>query len=113
MTNCIIFAGGKHIDENYAVIDRTVGPYRIASALQDAGYTVFVLDFTEYFTSDEIIKVLEKHISNETLWVGYSSSFYWPKNEDRISGKLNVFNEMYFNLDGAKRIDWENKSKCV
>jgi radical SAM superfamily enzyme YgiQ (UPF0313 family) len=112
MSNCIIFAGGLITYEGQAIFNRNVGPYRIASSLQDAGYSVFVLDFCEAFDSTEIINVLKQHVNNETLWVGFSSTFYWPKFSDRLennsipmtedSWKKDALKEMYFNSDHSE-----------
>lgn len=80
MSNCIILTGGTYNPENYSKIQRSLGPYRLASSLEDAGYTTFVLDYIINLTPDEIIKAIDKHLSSETLWVGFSSTFFWPKN---------------------------------
>jgi Radical SAM superfamily len=87
MANCIIFNGGTDNPEDRSKIQRNLGPYRIASALEDAGYSTFVLDYCILLTTDEIIEAIEPHLGPETLWVGFSSTFYWLSQEH--SNELN------------------------
>lgn len=104
MSNCIIINGGTASQDTFGRINRTLGAYRIASALNDVGYSTFVFDFINEFSTDEILKILDKHIDDETLWVGFSSSFFWPKSTNEV--KTNAWtgvrlgnqelNEMYW-----------------
>jgi hypothetical protein len=61
------------------------------------------LDYSNEFTSDEIIKVLDKHLSDDTLWFGYSSTFYWPEqsnDEFETTRTANSYlSEMYYDSD--------------
>ena len=53
--------------------------------------------------------VYNQHVNNETLWVGFSSTFYWPKFSDRLENNptptnedswiKNFLKDMYFNSD--------------
>lgn len=79
MANCVIVSGGTWSPEEWCKVKRTLGPYRLASALEDAGYSTFVLDFIEEFTPQEASEILSKHIGPDTLWFGFSSSFFWNK----------------------------------
>ncbi len=76
MANCIIIAAGPYITPLHSRIQRNLGAYRIATALDNAGYSSFVIDFTQYFSIDEIIKVVSHHLSEETIWVGFASTFF-------------------------------------
>jgi hypothetical protein len=102
LTNCIILSGGTWSPSEWGKIKRSLGPYRIASALEDEGYSSFVLEYVEELTADEIIKILSKHIGDETLWVGFSSTFFWAK---RIVSNLNSVtvnntpDQMYYDND--------------
>ena len=99
MSNCIILSGGTWSPDNFTKVKRSLGPYRLSSSLEDAGYTTFVLDFANEFTSDEIIKVLSKHLTDDTLWIGFSSTFYWPqKKYDGLELNSNL-SEMYYCSD--------------
>ena len=71
-------------------LNKTLGPYRIASALLKVGYTVKVIDNLQVLSAKECMRVIDNHISKETLWIGYSSTFMVGKeNEDRKSTRLN------------------------
>jgi radical SAM superfamily enzyme YgiQ (UPF0313 family) len=83
MSNCIIINGGTQSHE-INVINRTLGAYRLASSLNDSGYSTFVFDFINEFNTNEIKEILDKHIDNETLWVGFSSSFFWSKTDSNV-----------------------------
>ena len=81
MAHCIILSGGTYNPDDTSKIQRSLGPYRLATALQDAGFTAFVLDFCIEFSTDEIIAVLEQQLGEDTLWVGFSSTFYFRNNK--------------------------------
>lgn len=80
MTQCIILSGGTYTQNNQPQIQRNLGAYRISSALQQEGYSTFVLDYIIHMSVDEIKVALSKHLSDETLWVGFSSTFFWSNN---------------------------------
>jgi hypothetical protein len=80
MANCIILSGGIYTTPDMAKIQRSLGPYRLSSTLEDNGYTTFVLDFINNFSLEEVKQVLSKHL-HDTLWVGFSSTFFWPKTD--------------------------------
>ncbi len=97
MANCIILTGGTWTPDHVAKIQRSLGPYRIASALEDAGYTTFVLDYIIHLSFEEIKQALKPHLNEETLWVGFSSTFFWA---DNSSFTGNPKERMYWtNLD--------------
>jgi hypothetical protein len=73
--NVIIFTNIKGI-----FFQRTLGAYQIAHHLRNHNYTVQVIDFTDYFTTEELCKAADKFIDSSTLAVGVSTTFY--KGED-------------------------------
>lgn len=75
MAQCIIIAGGTRMSPTVSMVRRHLGPYRIASTLIENGFDCVVLDFTQYFSIQEIINAVSKHLTEETLWVGISSTF--------------------------------------
>jgi radical SAM superfamily enzyme YgiQ (UPF0313 family) len=77
MTQCIIITCGPYISESRSRIQRNLASYRIASSLENAGYSTAVIDFINYFSFEELLKSISIHLSKETLWVGFSSSFFW------------------------------------
>ena len=82
MAQCIILSGGTYNNPNQPYIQRNLGAYRIASALQQEGYSTFVLDYIVHLSVDEIKLALSKYLSEETLWVGFSSTFFWSNNSN-------------------------------
>lgn len=90
MSNCIILSGGTWNSEDRCSVYRSLGPYRLASALEDAGYSTFVLDYINKFTIEEILNVLKKHIGKETLWIGFSSTFFWQRQRPNQTFKERV-----------------------
>jgi hypothetical protein len=111
MANCIILSGAHNASFNLGVVHRPLGPYRVASSLKDAGYTAYVLDFISKFTIDEIIETLKTQIGNDTLWIGFSSTFFI-----KGSGKPNSqqdpheisLDEMYWGPDYQDMIKFFN-----
>ncbi len=94
MANCIILTGGTWTPDHVAKIQRSLGPYRIASALEDAGYTTFVLDYVIHLSLEEIKQALKPHLNKETLWVGFSSTFFWKDNTASFNDTLRQ--KMYY-----------------
>ena len=111
MANCIIIGDGvghaQSTQMNLSRIQRGLGSYRVASELIKNGYSTFVFDFISEFTIEEIFEVLEKHLDEETLWVGFSSTFFWPvKHQEQLMNVINkknteeqhsLMNLMYWN----------------
>jgi hypothetical protein len=46
---------------------RSLGPYRIAQALKDAGYTVQVIEWFSSWSRDDLALVLDKLLGPDTL----------------------------------------------
>jgi len=90
MANCILLTGG--VDSPF--IQRNLGAYRIASALNSAGYTTFVIDFSIDLTPDEICQALAPHLDSNTLWAGFSSTFFWANNS--ADDPENRLDKMYY-----------------
>lgn len=70
--NCLIFAGCS----GASTLVKSAGPYRIATELRSAGYTVQVVDLaddTEFNIKYKL--VLKKFVGKNTLWVGFSNTF--------------------------------------
>jgi hypothetical protein len=55
---------------------RAIGAYQLANFLRQHNITVQVIDFTDAFTSDELIAAVEKFIGTNTKVLGISSTFY-------------------------------------
>jgi len=76
MAQIIILTGTSYQPESEPRVQRTLGAYRVASALMQSGYSVQVIDYVQYMSSQELINVVSKYLGRETLWVGYSSTFF-------------------------------------
>ena len=72
MADTIIFTG---MEISKTALYRGAGAYRIRTELEKAGFSCRVIDFFQHFTNDEIEKVLDKFIDNDTIWIGFSSTF--------------------------------------
>jgi hypothetical protein len=105
MANCIILTGGIFNIEHWSKAQRSVGPYRVATELEDAGYTTFVFDYIVNFTVDEIKEVLNQHLGPETLWVGFSSTFFWFPEHGKTHGNGDILKlkEMWWCDDNDAR----------
>jgi hypothetical protein len=111
MANCIILSGAHIGSFNLGVVHRPLGPYRVASSLNDAGYTTYVLDFISKFTIDEIIETLKNQIDSETLWIGFSSTFFvkgsGKPNSQKDPHEISL-DEMYWGPDYQDMIKFFN-----
>lgn len=57
-------------------IMRSIGAYIIADTLRKHGITVQVIDFTDYFTEEELYQTILSFLGPNTVAIGVSSSFY-------------------------------------
>lgn len=55
---------------------RAIGAYQLAGFLRQHGITVQVIDFTDNFTSEELIQAVKKFVGSNTRVIGVSSTFY-------------------------------------
>tara|TARA_B100001778_G_scaffold84225_1_gene68393 strand:+ start:1810 stop:3336 length:1527 start_codon:yes stop_codon:yes gene_type:complete len=63
----------------YGGFGRYAGTYRVATELRQAGYSVQIVEFFTQWDEDQIIKIVDKFITRETLLVGFSCTFFLPK----------------------------------
>lgn len=64
-------------------VARALGGYKIASALRNEGYSVFVLsNFSHFIQKGNINQILDKLIGDNTLWVGFSSTLFMRSQKD-------------------------------
>jgi len=57
-------------------IYKAIGAYKIANTLRQQGYSCLVVDHLHAFTLDEIKKVIDNSVSINTLFVGFSTTFF-------------------------------------
>lgn len=65
-----------------SVWQRSIGAYQVAHHCRANGYNVQVIDFTDFFNSDELISICKKLVSDKLLAVGISTTFYSFVNND-------------------------------
>jgi hypothetical protein len=58
------------------ILQRGIGAYQVAGHLRQHGFTVQVIDFTDYFSEEELTNTVESFIGSNTIAVGVSSTFY-------------------------------------
>ena len=73
MYHAVIFTGLDVGSRNYF---RPLGAYRIRTELEAKGYSVKVIDYFHNLTDEHIENVLDKYVGKETLWVGFSTTFF-------------------------------------
>jgi len=103
LANCIILAGQNEIDNGWAQLRRNLGAYRLATALKDSNYSTVVVDFIQHLSPEEIIKAIKPHLSDDTLWVGFSSTFFWNK-QSEISQTSSVDTMYYTKYDDVIKV---------
>jgi radical SAM superfamily enzyme YgiQ (UPF0313 family) len=81
----VIFINGGFFKQVY----RTIGPYQLAHWIRQNGYECQVIDFINHMTNDELLKYVEKFITENTICIGVSSTF-WNSNNKKSSNKTNA-----------------------
>jgi hypothetical protein len=106
MYHALIFTG---ISKGPSTYYRAIGAYRIRSELESFGYNVKIIDFFQHLTDNDIIKTFEQYVSKETLWVGFSTTFFNCK--DLLDSRSELFKQLKkkynikFVIGGAKTSD--------
>lgn len=91
MANVIIFTG-----ITAPGLYRSIGPYQVASRLREHGYTVQVVEYFPWLIRENLDvfwKILDKFVDSETLWIGFSTTFF----KDKRKPKTSDFNDLQSN----------------
>lgn len=65
---------------------RPPGAHRIGSILRDQGWNVEVLDWTPFFSLDELKEFCRRRINNKTVFIGFSCFFgHWDDTLDNLT----------------------------
>ena len=67
---------------------RTMGVYQLAHWVRKHGYEAQVIDFVPHLNFEQPIQYTEKFISNETICIGVSSTF-WSIKVDHLHYRAN------------------------
>lgn len=70
--DCVIFTDHPGL----TMVWKTLGAYTIANVLRKLGYTCLVIDHLHCFSPQEIEKILELSVSEQTKFVGFSVGFF-------------------------------------
>lgn len=71
--NCIILYG-----DSARPLSKYAGTFRIATELRNHGYSVQTIDVSAFNNfDDELESILDKIISEKTLWIGFSTTFLY------------------------------------
>jgi Radical SAM superfamily len=82
-------------DVLYPGYGKNAGAYRIATELRANGYSCQVIDFFCSYTPTELKKILDKFITKETIWVGFSTTFMLSlASDDNSNNKPQVYDKM-------------------
>ncbi len=57
---------------------RGTGAYQLASWLRQHGYTVKVIDFCHFLTTEQLVEITKHYINDTTVCIGVSSTFWVP-----------------------------------
>lgn len=57
-----------------------IGPYRLRTFLKQYGYNLEVIEWFDWWTEEEIIRLIEDRMSNNLKFVGFSTTFQATKN---------------------------------
>lgn len=76
MAQFIIWNG---IDNNWDMIMRPLGAYAVAHWIKLHGYTVKVIDFGYHLSTNDLVEITRKHIDNDTIGIGVSSTLWDTK----------------------------------
>lgn len=69
---------------------RSYGTYRLATELRNHGYTVLTVDFTSSLTWDNYQKLIDKVVDENTLVVGFSTTWFPYRNSKVPNARYSV-----------------------
>lgn len=74
---------------------KNAGAYRIATELRKHGYSCLVVDFFCHYTEQEITQIIDKFVTSETIWVGFSTTFMIPTMSENSKEQGNMFSQIW------------------
>ena len=85
------------------VPQRSFGPYLLKHVLQKHGYSSQVIDFCQEFTAEQIFSFVQKFVTDETVCVGLSSTFWSIRNLFNINDQYGMPDNIYNAVKLIKR----------
>ena len=83
----MIYHGVILTDVMFRLRSRPLGAYRIANVLREAGYNILIIDMYSTLSFDELKALIDKCVTKDTLFFGYSSTFFAADpHSDRLVG---------------------------
>lgn len=73
MYNAILFTDNTY-DDLYSCFP-SLGAYKVANSLRQAGYSVLVIDHTCKFSDNELKRLIDLSVNEETKLIGFSNTF--------------------------------------
>ena len=95
-------------DVLYPGYGKNAGAYRVATQLRSNGYSCQVVDFFSKYSLAEIAKIIDKFVTSETIWVGFSTTFLLPSIIDEdvdIKDKpefIKVYDKIYTKVEDPR-----------
>jgi len=75
-------------------VTKTIGAFKCANVLRSNGYSCLVVDHLHTFTQDQLDTLLSKVITNQTLAVGFSTTFMRNSNVESTSDGAIYFTDI-------------------
>jgi hypothetical protein len=91
--NVILFTDVITIQDD-DILSPGIGAYKLANTLRKSGYSCLVVHHTSKFTVDEIYKLLDTTVGDNTYLIGFSTTFYNilnTKKVDLLAENFNLF----------------------
>jgi radical SAM superfamily enzyme YgiQ (UPF0313 family) len=90
----VIFWNGGIPD---ALIQRSIGPYKVAHWIRKHGFNTQVIDFVDRMKEDTLVSITKKFISHETLVLAISTTFLCERLHLFSNGSNELINESVLN----------------
>ncbi len=71
-------------------LSRGYGTYRLATELREAGYSVLTVEYASSLTWDKYCEIIDKTVADETLVVGFSTTWFPYRNLNKINPRYSV-----------------------
>ena len=83
MYNVILFTDTPGADW----LSRGYGSYRLATEIREAGFTVLTVEYGSSLTWDRYKEIIDLTVGNDTLVVGFSTTWFPYRNLNKINNK--------------------------